>query len=163
MSSSRSLLGLLHCTSIIIINLSLLFRAAEQHSSFRTWVGLISCPEPAISISVGGYNLNLFPHHPTSPTSNTSSLYALYPAQASYIKAANITHVVSAVNFDSYESEQFRRFKHLAVQIEDDANENLLQWFERTNRFIEEGLEGGGGVFVHWYVGCFTVQAYADG
>jgi hypothetical protein len=82
--------------------------------------------------------------------SDQLSLYALYPAQAAYIKAANITHVVSAVNFDSYESEQFRPFKHFAVQIEDDANENLLQWFDRTNRFIEDGLEAGGGVFVHW-------------
>ncbi|RMY13015.1 hypothetical protein D0867_07589 [Hortaea werneckii] len=43
------------------------------------------------------------------------------------------------------------------IREDDEPNVNLLQHFERTNDFIEEGLrggkEGGGGVFVHCAMG----------
>jgi dual specificity phosphatase 12 len=46
--------------------------------------------------------------------------------------------------------ELFKPFQHLAISVEDNEDENLLQHFAESNRFIEDGLESGGGVFVHW-------------
>jgi dual specificity phosphatase 12 len=46
----------------------------------------------------------------------------------------------------------FKPFQHLVIEAEDDEDENLLQHFAESNRFIEDGLERGGGVFVHWWV-----------
>jgi dual specificity phosphatase 12 len=75
------------------------------------------------------------------------SLYALY--QTEEIKAANITHVLSVINYP-LDPELFKPFQHLAIDVEDDEDENLLQDLAESNRFIEDGLERGGGVFVHW-------------
>jgi hypothetical protein len=50
------------------------------------------------------------------------------------------------------DKELFKPFKHLLVEIDDVEDENLLQFFTTTNGFIQEGLDGDGGVLVHWYV-----------
>lgn len=80
-------------------------------------------------------------------------LYALY--QTDLIKAANITHILSVIDYEpGLESkEHLRECKKLHIWAEDDPNEDLLKSFERTSRFIEEGLNGGGGVFVHCAMG----------
>ena len=75
------------------------------------------------------------------------SLYALH--QTEEIKAANVTHVLSVINY-ALDPDLFRPFRHFAIDIDDVEDENLLQYFAESNRFIEDGLEGGGGVFVHW-------------
>jgi hypothetical protein len=60
-------------------------------------------------------------------------------------------------------------YKHLHILVDDVDNENLIAWFARSNRFIDEGLnprradddvtlesrtpaqnDGKGGVLVHW-------------
>lgn len=41
-------------------------------------------------------------------------------------------------------------YKQLLVEVDDVEDENLLQYFTTTNAFIQEGLDGGGGVLVHW-------------
>jgi len=41
-------------------------------------------------------------------------------------------------------------YKQLLVEVDDVEDENLLQYFTTTNGFIQEGLDGGGGVLVHW-------------
>jgi dual specificity phosphatase 12 len=46
----------------------------------------------------------------------------------------------------------FKGYKHMLVDVDDVEDENLLQHFKATNAFIEEGVAGGGGVLVHWYV-----------
>ena len=60
-----------------------------------------------------------------------------------------MTHVVSVINLP-LDGELFKPFLHLVIDAEDDEDENLLQHFAESNRFIEEGLGRGGGVFVHW-------------
>ena len=60
-----------------------------------------------------------------------------------------MTHVVSVINLP-LDAELFKPFQHLVIDAEDDEDENLLQHFAESNRFIEDGLEKGGGVFVHW-------------
>ena len=50
------------------------------------------------------------------------------------------------------DQEPFRPYQHHIVDIDDVEDENVLQHFPATNTFIAEGLKGGGGVLVHWYV-----------
>ena len=44
----------------------------------------------------------------------------------------------------------FSPFKHMVVEVDDVEDEDLLGQFPSTNKFIQEGLDGGGGVLVHW-------------
>lgn len=84
-------------------------------------------------------------------------LYALY--QQNVVKDAGVTHVLSVIDFNFYELNESSKFlksqnySHMIVQIEDDPNEDLLQHFDRMVEFINEGLESGGGVFVHCAMG----------
>lgn len=68
-------------------------------------------------------------------------------------KDAGITHILSVLDFDIYEAGAFKQYKHLHIRIDDDPNENLLQHFQESNRFIEQALDDDGGVFVHCAMG----------
>jgi dual specificity phosphatase 12 len=57
--------------------------------------------------------------------------------------------VLSVLRYNK-DSELFKPYKHLLVDVDDVEDENLLQFFTTTNGFIQEGLDSGGGVFVHW-------------
>ena len=65
------------------------------------------------------------------------------------LKKANITHVVSALR-PPLDPELFVAYKHLVVELDDVEDENILEHFPTSNAFIQEGLDGGGGVLVHW-------------
>lgn len=67
------------------------------------------------------------------------------------LQQANITHVLSVLRMP-LNQELFSPFKHMVVEVDDVEDENLLEHFPATNQFIQEGLDGGGGVLVHWYV-----------
>lgn len=84
-------------------------------------------------------------------------LYALYKADE--MAAAHITHVLSVIDFDMYQLDssaaflKTQKFNHMQIRLEDDPNENLLRHFKQMVVFIDEGLNGGGGVFVHCAMG----------
>jgi dual specificity phosphatase 12 len=65
------------------------------------------------------------------------------------LKEANITHILSVLRMNP-QDELFKGYKHMLVDVDDVEDENLLQHFRATNEFIEDGVAGGGGVFVHW-------------
>ena len=65
------------------------------------------------------------------------------------LQQANITHVLSVLRLPLDQS-LFSPFKHMVVEVDDTEDENLLEHFSSTNSFIQEGLDGGGGVLVHW-------------
>ena len=48
------------------------------------------------------------------------------------------------------DEELYRPYKHHVVEVDDVEDENILQHFPACNEFIARGLEGGGGVLVHW-------------
>ena len=48
------------------------------------------------------------------------------------------------------DNDLFVDFKHHVVEIDDVDDENILEHFAASNAFIQEGLDGGGGVLVHW-------------
>jgi dual specificity phosphatase 12 len=75
-------------------------------------------------------------------------VYALQ--QAPEIRAANITHVLSVIDWRLAPG-RLERLEHLVIDVDDDEDEDLLRFFGESNRFIEDGLERrGGAVFVHW-------------
>lgn len=63
------------------------------------------------------------------------------------LQQANITHVLSVLR-TPLDQDLFAPFKHHVVEVDDVDDENLLEHFPATNHFIQEGLDGGGGVLV---------------
>lgn len=84
-------------------------------------------------------------------------LYALYQPQA--VRNSGITHVLSVIDFDNFqrkEAGQFlrsRQYVHLNIHIDDEPNENMLQYFRKIIAFIDDGLSSGGSVYVHCAMG----------
>ena len=76
-------------------------------------------------------------------------LFSLHRKEA--LEKANITHVVSALCLP-IDRDLFQGYKHLVVEVNDVEDENILQHFPTTNAFIRDGVGGGGGVLVHWWV-----------
>ncbi|KAI7613957.1 hypothetical protein KC319_g19975, partial [Hortaea werneckii] len=95
-------------------------------------------------------------------------LHALY-SHPHLLREAKISHILSVIDFDiSTEGNQngtgngsggggvLEGYQHLMIREDDEPSANLLQHFERTNRFIDEGLRDakeGSGVFVHCAMG----------
>jgi len=65
------------------------------------------------------------------------------------LEQARITHVVSALRLP-LDQTLFSPFKHLVIEVDDVEDENLVEHFPKTNEFIQQALDGGGGVLVHW-------------
>lgn len=88
-------------------------------------------------------------------------LYALY--QTDLIRSANITHVLSVIDYDPDLRGRFPdlALKGMHIDAQDHPNENLLKDFERVVRWIDGALTGmkdgegedKGGVFVHCAMG----------
>jgi dual specificity phosphatase 12 len=97
-------------------------------------------------------------------------LYALY--QTDLVRAAGVTHVLSAIDYDPQLKTRFPdlQLEHLHIKADDHPNENLLQHFGESVKFIDSALkeadspkdnargrlteqEDSGGVFVHCAMG----------
>ena len=65
------------------------------------------------------------------------------------LRKANITHVVSALR-QPLDDQLFARYEHHVVEVDDLDEEDIIQHFAKSNAFIKEGLDSGGGVLVHW-------------
>lgn len=51
------------------------------------------------------------------------------------------------------QSEQtFAPYQHHFIEVDDIDDENLLEYFPAAIKFIQTGLDAGGGVLVHWSV-----------
>lgn len=85
------------------------------------------------------------------------------------MKNCNITHIVSVLDWEfKDDAPLIRGYQHLHIPVDDVEDENLLEWFPRSNHFIQEGLtyrsknkaslgdgadnlsEKGSGVYIHW-------------
>ena len=75
------------------------------------------------------------------------SIFALRRRQA--LKDANITHVISALRLP-LEKEPLNRLEHLVVEVNDLEEENIIEYLPACIAFIQQGLDSGGGVLVHW-------------
>lgn len=70
------------------------------------------------------------------------------------LKQAGITHVVSAVRLPPHLS-IFESSKRMFIEVDDVEEENLLERFTESNKFISNALEAGGVVLIHWFVNAF--------
>ncbi|KAL8770342.1 MAG: hypothetical protein Q9209_003978 [Squamulea sp. 1 TL-2023] len=68
------------------------------------------------------------------------------------LKEANITHVLSVLTLP-LDTALFEGYKHLSIDIDDDEHADIIQHFPAINAFVQEGLDGGGGVLVHCAMG----------
>ncbi|KAL9582732.1 MAG: hypothetical protein Q9203_005369 [Teloschistes exilis] len=59
------------------------------------------------------------------------------------LKTANITHVLSVLTLP-LDDALFEGYQHLAIDVDDVEDADIIQHFSVTNAFIREGLEGGG-------------------
>jgi dual specificity phosphatase 12 len=71
------------------------------------------------------------------------------------LEKTGITHIVSVLKYDFKDFEDWEKYEHLNIEVDDVEDENLLGEFEKTGKWIEEGLKNGkdgkkGGVLVHW-------------
>jgi len=83
---------------------------------------------------------------------NTSGQRMFALREKTDMKAKAITHVLSVLRLPLDKS-LFRDFEHLAIEVNDMEEENLLQHFAAANAFIEKAIASGGAVLIHWYVG----------
>lgn len=74
-------------------------------------------------------------------------LFTLRRKQA--LQDSRITHVLSVIRLP-LDKELFDGFKHMVVEVDDVEDDNLLEHFTKSNEFIQDGLDSGGGVLVHW-------------
>lgn len=66
---------------------------------------------------------------------------------------ARITHVLSVLEFDYCDYEEFSKYKRLLIHAEDNPQEDLLQHFRTTNSFLEAALACNGTVIIHCAMG----------
>ncbi|RVD86426.1 uncharacterized protein DFL_004702 [Arthrobotrys flagrans] len=72
------------------------------------------------------------------------------------LEAANITHIVSVLRgrLDKTLVEQYATTgKHLHIEVDDDDDENLIEYFQTSNAFIDKAIQEGGSVLVHCAMG----------
>ena len=66
-----------------------------------------------------------------------------------------ITHIVSVLKYDFKDFEDWEKYEHLNIDVDDAEDEDLLGEFEKTGAWIENALRVGkngrkGSVLVHW-------------
>lgn len=49
-----------------------------------------------------------------------------------------------------FEDDLYKGFRHLVIEVDDLEDSNLIDSFVECNDFIQQGLDNGGGVLVHW-------------
>ena len=62
--------------------------------------------------------------------------------QPDRVDDSGITHILTILEFDYCDYEEFARYEHLWIQAEDHPDEYLARHFNATNSFIEHGLDG---------------------
>ena len=73
--------------------------------------------------------------------------------QPDTLAEAGITHILSVLEFDYCDYEEFAKYKRLLIQVEDHPGEDLIVHFPRTNGFLDHAIAEGGTVLVHCAMG----------
>lgn len=95
-------------------------------------------------------------YFPRDLTGNSNLIYSIFAlSRKSTLADLGITHIVSVLKYDFKDFEDWEKYEHLGIEVDDVEDENLLGEFERTSDWIERGLEDGkdgrrGSVLIHW-------------
>ena len=68
------------------------------------------------------------------------------------LKTLGITHIISAI--PSFNPPFEDKFNYLHIEAYDDESQDISQYFEISNEFIDECLNQGGKILIHCMVGC---------
>ena len=77
----------------------------------------------------------------------TSSMFAMRRPDA--LQECSITHVLSVISLP-LDDKLFEPYTRMVVDVDDMDDQNLIEHFPATNKFIKDALDAGGGVLVHW-------------
>lgn len=68
------------------------------------------------------------------------------------MKEAGITHIVTVLR-QPLDRALFEGYEHLVIEVDDVEEDNLIEHFATTFRWIDEALKEkeGNNVFIHWY------------
>ncbi|KAK3049656.1 hypothetical protein LTR09_009078 [Extremus antarcticus] len=87
---------------------------------------------------------------PQAPRIYVGGLKALDNPEALQEK---VSHILSVLEYDACDWEEFSSFRRLHVQVEDYPGEDLIRHFETTNQFLDTAIEEEGAVLVHCAMG----------
>ncbi|KAL7268237.1 tyrosine protein phosphatase yvh1, partial [Rhizina undulata] len=77
-------------------------------------------------------------------------MFALRRREA--MKEAGITHVVSVLRLP-LDKALFENYEHMVVEVDDVEDENILEHFSTSNKFISSAIQNGGVVLIHCAMG----------
>jgi Dual specificity phosphatase, catalytic domain len=96
---------------------------------------------------------SLFKHRskmqPVLPNLYISSWYTI--STADVLENDGITHVLSVMT-GSADSARLKPFKRMIIDVEDDPDEPLIDYFEAAIQWIDDAIAEGGKALVHWYI-----------
>jgi len=67
------------------------------------------------------------------------------------LKSEGITHVLSVMK-NVTDSPALSPFNRLVIDVNDDPDEDLIDYFQASAQWIEDSVAEGGKVLVHWFV-----------
>lgn len=85
---------------------------------------------------------------PVLPDLYISSWYTI--AASGALEKEGITHVVSVMT-NTEDSERLKPFKRMIISVNDDPDEDLIDYFAAAGQWIDDAIAEGGKVLVHWY------------
>lgn len=99
---------------------------------------------------------------PEEPHIYIGSLEALDDPEA--LDAAAITHILTVLDYDHCDWDEFNKFERLYIETGDIENVDIIQHFDATNNFLDTAVSKGGTVLVHCAFGisrsCTLVMAF---
>jgi len=71
-------------------------------------------------------------------------------ASKNVLEDEGITHVLTVMR-ELEHSKRLEPFKRMIIDINDDPDEHIIEYFEGAIQWIDDALADGGKVLVHWY------------
>ena len=96
---------------------------------------------------------SLFKHRsvmqPVLPNLFISSWYTIIGAGV--LEKDGITHILSIMTGIT-ESEKLQSCQRMVIEINDDPDERIIDYFASAIQWIDDAMADGGKVLVHWYI-----------
>ena len=81
------------------------------------------------------------------PNLYISSWYVI--SNHSVLEKDGITHILSVMR-EITESPRLKNFERMIIEVNDDPDELLIDYFEAATQWIDDAMAEGGKVVVHW-------------